>query len=189
MNESSSAEQWRPVVGYEGLYEVSDHGNVRSLDREVRKANRWGGVSVCTLIGKPLASKADRGYRQVTLSRDGVPWDVRVHTLVLTAFDGPRPVGCEALHGDGDGSNNVRRNLRWGTSSENGLDTVAHGMHHYASRPRCTRGHLYAGRNLALVQAARVCRACRYANRHAVTESDRAALADRKYDEIMGVTA
>ena len=83
-------ERWLPVVGWEGLYEVSDLGRVRSLPRN-------------TTRGRVLrANPAANGYRQATVFRQGHPKSVYVHHLVAEAFIGPRPEGLEIRHLDGD---------------------------------------------------------------------------------------
>src|SRR5690606_38480338 len=71
------------------------------------------------------------------------------HVLVAEAFIGPRPEGAECLHGDGDHTNNMVSNLRWGTKSENQLDSVRHGTHHQANKTHCPRGHELVEGNLA----------------------------------------
>lgn len=71
-----------------------------------------------------------------------------VHVLVAELFHGPRPTGAECLHGDGDPQNNSARNLRWGTRSENQIDSVNHGSHYQASKTHCPRGHALAAGNL-----------------------------------------
>ncbi len=114
-------ETWKPVVGFEDLYEVSDLGGVRSLDRV--------GVGGRLLRGKILrACVGKRGYRQVSLFRVGEPSAQRkIHVLVLTAFAGPRPLNLDGCHNDGDKSNNSFANLRWDTRSSNHEDKRAHG--------------------------------------------------------------
>jgi hypothetical protein len=110
------AEIWKAVVGWEGLYEVSDLGRVRS-PRGVRKL---------VPIGDDKAK-----YLSVTLSRPGAKLAcARVHRLVLTAFDRPALAGEEGRHKDGDSSNNALSNLEWGTPVQNGQDRVAHGTQH-----------------------------------------------------------
>lgn len=114
-------ETWLPVVGYEGLYEVSDLGRVRSLDRVVRQRNRWGTEVDRAYPGRVLSPSADSsGYLQVTFSRDGIQYRPLVHHLVLAAFGPPRPEGYIADHADGDRRNNRVDNLRWATWSDNG---------------------------------------------------------------------
>ena len=67
-----SLEQWRPVVGYEGYYEVSDHGQVRSIDRVIMSNSPAGGLCEHRRKGhiKNQASDQD-GYKLVTFCRDG----------------------------------------------------------------------------------------------------------------------
>jgi hypothetical protein len=85
---------WRPVVGFEGIYEVSNFGSVRSVDRVVVchdgvKYRRRGQV-----ISQQVTPK---GYRSVSLLGGKKFF---VHRLVLEAFVGPRPEGCITLHAD-----------------------------------------------------------------------------------------
>lgn len=88
---------------------------------------------------------------------------VRVHTLVLEAFVGPRPPGLVALHGNDIGTDNRVGNLRWGTPSENQYDRVENGHHHYANRSSCALGHVLMEPNLvaaAMRKGSRECRSC-----------------------------
>jgi hypothetical protein len=117
-------ENWKPVIGYQNLYEVSDLGNVRSLDRFVPKEKK-------PRKGKLLKPRNDvkgAGYRYVNLSKNGIPKKINVHILVLEAFVGPRPFAqAHARHLDGDRTNPALMNLVWGTPSENAQDKVLHG--------------------------------------------------------------
>ncbi|MBK8720669.1 MAG: HNH endonuclease [Deltaproteobacteria bacterium] len=106
-------EEWRPVVGYEGIYSVSSDGRVRRDATDAIK--RLGHTG--------------HGYYNVSLSRDGVQRSRMVHRLVLEAFVGPRPDGFECRHLDGDGFNNSLTNLAWGTKVENQRDRIRHGTH------------------------------------------------------------
>lgn len=129
-------EVWRPVVGFEGLYEVSDHGRVRSVERFVR-----GKAGVRSpRVSRVLALSANtHGYLHVSLSRENKRRTAYVHGLVLQAFVGPRPEGLEACHQDGDKTNNAIGNLRWDTRSQNALDRVRHGTHNYLASNRARR--------------------------------------------------
>jgi NUMOD4 motif/HNH endonuclease len=115
-------EEWRPVnaPGFEGIYEVSDLGRVRSLPRVIRQRNRWGWCEH-TRPGRTLKPViTGTGYRQVGLCKDGVQKVAFVHRLVLEAFAGPCPEGQEALHGPGGSlDNRWPENLQWGTHSTN----------------------------------------------------------------------
>lgn len=116
--------RWLPVVGYEGLYEVSERGDVRSLPRIVP---HWTGKTLCQRRGKTLTHCYLGLYAQVTLSRDGTYKAVKVHSIVAAAFIGPRPPGKVVRHLDGDSTNNHYRNIRYGTHQENSDDMVRHG--------------------------------------------------------------
>lgn len=106
---------WRAVPGYEGRYEVSDCGLVRSLTRVHPKVlapwvNQWG---------YPTVNLTDKDGRRTKCS---------VHLLVLAAFVGPRPSDAhEGCHDDGDPSNNRLGNLRWDTRKANQADRDRHG--------------------------------------------------------------
>lgn len=159
-------ERWRPVVGYEGLYEVSDEGRVRSLDR-LLPSERWGGLrKLSGAILKP-SDNGQTGHQFVRLWRDKKPCRRYVHHLVLEAFVGPRPEGLEALHQDDTPTNNRLSNLRWGTRSENLRDSVRNGRNHNASKTHCSRGgHPLAGDNLfEHSDGRRECRTCRRESR------------------------
>jgi hypothetical protein len=112
---------WRPVVGWEDLYEVSDRGQFRSFDRWVR-TSRGNGVRLAR--GRSLKPMPDsRGRLHVVLCREGNRQSRWAHRLVLEAFAGPCPPGQEALHGPGGpGDNRWPENLHWGTHSENLMD-------------------------------------------------------------------
>lgn len=131
----NASERWLPVVGYEGLYEVSDRGQVRSLDRQIVVQMPGGyktasGPTVRRYRGKTLKwwIRTD-GYPEVTLSRAGVQTDFRVHILVLEAFVGPCPPGQEARHGPAGAGDPSLANLRgWGTRVENFADRIEDGQ-------------------------------------------------------------
>ena len=154
-------ENWKPVVGYEGYYEVSDQGRMRSLDREIETLNKYG-PCVKKLKGRALKPSADKdGYLQVGLSRDGQVSRRFVHRLVLEAFRGTCPPGHETCHWDDEPSNNKLSNLRWGTRSENELDMVRNGNHNNARKTECKRGHEYTAENTYITPSGRRdCREC-----------------------------
>lgn len=131
-----TGEQWRPVPGYEGYYEASDLGRVRSVWRTARNGRRWPST-----ILKPATHP--NGHQQVVLSRANSKRTRWVHRLVLTAFVGPAPDSTVACHSDGNPANNRLENLRWDTRSENELDKVRHGTHHEAAKTQCPKGHPY----------------------------------------------
>ena len=118
-------ENYKPIIGYEGLYEISDLGNVRSLDRTIVTKD---GVTK-TYKGKALRTKP-LPYCRVGLSKENVCKTYSIHTLVLLAFVGPAPADKPyGRHLDDDPSNNRLDNLVWGTPQENSDDAVVSGAH------------------------------------------------------------
>lgn len=180
-------EEWKPVVGHEGAYEVSNLGRVRSLDRVITtragvKKRRKGQLL------RPIKQK--RGYISVQIQGTKL-----VHRLVLEAFVGPCPEGMETCHRNGVKTDNRVENLYWGTSSENNDDIVRHGRHWQVEKARCPRGHELAGANIVPSQAkkrpggnSRECLACNRA-KSIIRNSpelnlDLQTLADEKYAEL-----
>jgi len=130
----TAPERWRPVVGWENFYEVSDWGRVRSLDRVVSQRSRWGREMQRRYQGQILNPKTRRyGHQEVILSGDGERAMKDVHQMVLESFVGPRPEGMEACHNNGRGQDNWLHNLRWDTHRSNVDDIDRHGH-----RPRGT---------------------------------------------------
>ena len=113
-------ERWKDITGFEGLYQVSDLGRVRSVSRVIPH-KRFGTWKVRGRILR-LRSSGRCGHLKVNLHKDGHGWSARVHRLVLVAFVGPCPEGKECLHGPAGVSDNSIPNLKWGTRSENQLD-------------------------------------------------------------------
>lgn len=116
-------ERWCDVAAWEGLYQVSDRGRVKSLPRvrkdRAGKVRRWP--------GKQLALVRDgNGYLRVNLSDLGRREARCVHGLVAEAFIGSRPESMDVCHNDGNRDNNALSNLRYGTALENQRDRRAH---------------------------------------------------------------
>lgn len=156
----TAEEEWRAVVGWEGFYEVSNLGRVRSLERVVTRSNGYP----LPVKAKVLSPSPDtRGHMQVALREPHRTRVARVHRLVLESFVGPCPEGGEGLHWDDDKENNNLSNLRWGTRTENLLDRVRNGRHSFAARNHCSRGHEYTPENVYKKPGknARLCRICR----------------------------
>lgn len=149
-------EEWRPVVGYEGFYEVSDQGRVRSLDHE-RPNSLTGGVSKHP--GKILTPVANKGGHVRVYMKGKRHF---VHRLVCRAFKGAPPVDRPlVLHWDGVPTNNRSDNLRWGSSSDNEADKLRHGRNKEASKTHCPKGHRYDKENTRLSRKGhRLCRQC-----------------------------
>lgn len=154
-------ERWLPIPGYEGSYEVSDLGKVRSLDRITNDGKRVRG---CVL--KPFTMPS--GHLRVGLS-PGQGRTRKVHRLVLEAFVGPCPPEMEALHRNGIPGDCRLTNLRWGTKSDNARDQITHGVHPEASKTRCPAGHAYSPKNTYIRPGTthRRCRTCTRENQRA----------------------
>jgi hypothetical protein len=116
-----SDEIWKPVPGFEGYYEVSDFGRVRSLTRITNYRGR-------THKGRMLNPGTNHaGYPEVTLCKPSTRQHWFIHELVLAAFIRPRHNGEITRHKDGNPENNMLDNLSWGTHAENVADSIDHG--------------------------------------------------------------
>lgn len=119
-----SDEIWKPVVGFEKSYEVSNLGRVRSLTRSWPQMSRHGSTYTHTKTGRLLRpGTMTSGHLTVAI---GSRNSRLVHHLVLGAFVGPRPAGTECRHLDGNPRNNRLENLKWDTRGNNGRDKKWH---------------------------------------------------------------
>jgi hypothetical protein len=130
-NNGTNNEEWRPVVGYEGLYEVSSTGDVRSLDKYIPCGYESRGKRLQRgKILKPYLNA--HGYYTVALCNGGPKKEQRtrsVHQIVTEAFVGPRPSESHGVnHKDGNKANNDARNLEWVTAAENTKHAQASGL-------------------------------------------------------------
>lgn len=133
-------EEWKDIPGYEGRYQASTFGRVRSLDRTITTNH---GVTKFHR-GQMLNPTPDvnRGYLVVNMRNNaGKLRQRKVHQLILETFVGPCPPNCEVLHGPGGCQDNRLENLRWGTRAENVNDIMEAGLHQMASRTHCVNGH------------------------------------------------
>jgi hypothetical protein len=123
-------EEWRDIVGYEGLYQISNLGRVKALEREVKNSGALGQQKTITkheLIKKQ--SFNHQGYCQVSLMKDGKRKTCRVHRIVAEHFIVPTSAAAgEVNHIDGNKANNRVSNLEWVTPSENVQHAVSIGL-------------------------------------------------------------
>lgn len=132
-------EIWKDIPGYEGAYQASSLGRIRSVDHvTVQKLPR----GVCSGVkhkGRVLTQRRHNNtrvpYLVVDLKFRGKHERLLVHTLVAAAFLGERPVGYEVRHLDNDPQNNRATNLAYGTHVENMADTVSAGRHCHKLTP------------------------------------------------------
>lgn len=145
---SVTVEHWLPVPGYEGIYEVSNLGRIKSHHYREDRILRPGGHP--------------SGHLFVNLCRDGNPKRAGVHQVVARAFVGERPDGYEVRHLDGDPTNNAATNLAYGTHADNMNDRRTHGTNHQLVKTHCPRGHEYDAINTYIYPSngRRGCRKC-----------------------------
>ncbi len=106
-------EIWKYIPGYEGIYQASNLGQIRSILRP----------------------------RTLGLYEDGKQKRLSIHRLILETFIGPCPLGMECRHLDGNPQNNKLNNLKWGTHSENSQDSIRHGTFFHPDNKGSNNGH------------------------------------------------
>lgn len=117
-------EVWKPVLGFEGRYEVSSLGGLRSLD--MWKLNSIGRMRFHpgAVLSPCLYSSK---YKMATFRGHAKQERRLLHAVVCEAFHGPRPSGHQVAHNNGNRLDNRAENLRWATPTENALDKEMHG--------------------------------------------------------------
>ena len=159
-------EIWRPVAGYEGAYEVSSLGRVRSLDRTVEvPCARWGGTMNRPIKGRVLRPGTDcNSYFTVYLCLSSQRKAVSLHRLVADAFC-EKPLGCDEVnHRDGIKQNNHFTNLEWTTHQANVAHAVETGL--TKKRKRILGTCLATGTSTQYPSATHAARAMGNANRN-----------------------
>ena len=141
----SDTEVWKPVPGYEGFYSVSNFGRVRSDKRTIVDKNGHG-RKMPEVIMTP--EKKTPGHLVVCLCKNHERTKRYIHRIVLETFVGEAPAGTQACHWNDDPEDNRLENLRWGTPTENRLDSVRNGSHHSARKTHCKWGHEFTPENI-----------------------------------------
>lgn len=182
-----SEERWLPVVGYEGYYEVSDQGRVRSVARTATDSiGRTYSYPSRILRQFPQA----KGHLALRVT-NGTRYRTRtVHQLVLETFVGPRPAGLYGCHNDGNPANNRVSNLRWDTPKSNSADMRTHGTVLYLDKTGCPLEHQLVEPNLVAWHAGKGHRGCLACARARATlqarpDLDFKTVANAQYEAIM----
>lgn len=123
-------EIWKDIVGYEGLYQVSNLGRIKSLEREFYIKNQYGGISkrkTKEIIKKQFLTQY--GYKSIGLNKGGKETKFQVHRLVAETFiPNPEDKPC-VNHINCDKTNNKVENLEWCTYSENEKHAYENNLH------------------------------------------------------------
>lgn len=157
----SETEVWKDIPGYEGCYQASNQGRIKSVDRIIERRN-----GVPQRVREYILSlkSTDHGnHPMVNLSAiDKTRRVVRVHQCVKWAFDGPTPDGMEICHNNGNPYDNSIENLRFDTHTENVRDITRHGNNRNVNKTHCKHGHEYTPENTgAVTTGGRYCKACK----------------------------
>lgn len=175
-------------MGFEDLYEVSNQGQVRSVDRTVQ--TRRGPRRYKGKVLKRIPHNSGGGRSLVGMSRAGDQGFQLVAHVVAEAFIGPRPPGTVLRHLNDDPGDDRASNLMYGTSSDNMFDKVRNGHCHETAKKLCPRQHELAAPNLVASFARRGHRSClacarARANQQYHPEIDFVATANEHYRKIM----
>lgn len=132
-------EEWKDICGFEGYYQVSSMGRVRSLDRVVTRTYSDGTTTQVNRKGQIMRPDYRGEYATVRLQADKKVFKPYIHRLVCAAFNGGQPSNDRVFvaHNDGNPLNNTPSNLRWATPAENQRDRELHHTHN-----RGTKSHL-----------------------------------------------
>lgn len=114
-------EIWKDIKGYEGLYKISNKGNVYSIARPKTK-------------GKELKQYERYGYKRVTLLKSGIAKSFGVHRLVAIHFLEDEESDLVVNHIDGNKANNNAKNLEWCTQAQN--------VHHFTKKGRVVQSDI-----------------------------------------------
>lgn len=146
-----------PVPGYEGRFEVSPNGTVRTTPYTDARGKRRRSRTI-----RPFLTR--NGHLHVRLCYNGTIFTTGVHRLILSAWVRlPRP-GEEACHINDVPDDNRLENLYWGTHYDNMQDAVSNGGNYHTKKTHCVHGHPLSGSNVYVPPGKptwRMCRACR----------------------------
>lgn len=132
-------EIWKPISGYNGYYEVSDLGRVRSVTRKIERTNphRTDATALYTYKGKLIPFWiTKKGYCRCTLNIDGIKKNHLVHQLVAKEFIDNPEKKIQVNHINCVKTDNRKENLEWVTNYENFIHSVENNLRHY-QKMRC----------------------------------------------------
>lgn len=163
-------EIWKDIPGFEGYYQASSSGNIRSLSRRIVQSN-GNEYQFTGRILKPFVVKrfGNPSYKQYTLWKDGVRRVAFGRKLVAETFLGPRPEGMEVCHNMPNSSlDDSVKNLRYDTHYNNMQDIKRHKTHNNSIKTHCPRGHNFTDKNTKIVNhgRGRTCTACLHSKEH-----------------------
>lgn len=123
-------EEWRDIPDYEGYYQASSSGRIRSVDRIVSLRHKHSRIVKGRIVAQSRHN-TPIPYRHVTLHKRGNQQTLLVHRVIAITWLGPVPDGCEVLHGPNGYSDNSVSNLSYGTRSDNEKDKERDGTGHH----------------------------------------------------------
>ena len=144
-------EVWKDIPGYEGRYQASTEGRIRSVDLILHRRLKQGKRGEMTRHGalKTLTpGNSNIPYLKVWLHGDAGRKCCLVHRVIAMTFLGPCPEGQEVRHLNNDYLDNRVENLAYGTHLENTADTIRDERHAHRLNPdevRCIRGRIASG--------------------------------------------
>lgn len=157
MIEGITLEEWRDITGYEGYYQVSSKGNVRSLDRVIKVSNGMNRH----IKGRTLITTKDRnGYVNVGLNRDNKAIGKLVHRFVANAFIPNKYSLPQVNHIDHNRDNNDVSNLEWCTAKENSIDMAIFNMGSYVDSHNTLGTHRCIDCGKLITYKALRCKSC-----------------------------
>lgn len=131
MNDIEKDEEWRDIPDWEGFYQISSFGRVRSLTR-IHYTVIKGTLCIRKRQSQIIKSRLLAGNRPgVVLSKNSVKKDYIVAALLAYAFIGPRPLGMQICHRNGVSTHNFPDNIYYGTPKQNAEDCTKHGTRFY----------------------------------------------------------
>lgn len=177
-------EIWKDIPEFEGLYQASNLGRIKSLDR-YDSIGRFRPSTIRVLF------EQNSGYLSLVLNKNGIKYPKTVHKMVYEAFNGVvNDSNLDVAHEDGNKYNCSISNLKLKTKSENSQDKRKHGTQNYQWKTHCDFGHVFEDWNLInFKKNIRKCLACSRARSWARSHEVKnvADLADLCYKHKMTV--